>query len=111
MSLAEKHCVACEGGVTALPTAECARLLKEIPGWQLVKDGLWLRREFSFRNWKQAMAFTNGISEIAESEKHHPDLEIGWGYCNVSLQTHAVGGLHDNDFVIAARISALHDAK
>ena len=96
MSLSEQHCTACRGGEAPLTAEEAKQQLPEIPGWELSADATKIRREFTFKNWKQA-----------ETQKHHPDLELGWGYCHVTLQTHAIGGLHANDFIMAAHINRL----
>lgn len=107
MALAEQHCTACRGGDTPLSAAQAQELLAQIPGWQLSADATRIRRDFTFKNWKLAFAFATRLSELAEREKHHPDLALGWGYCHVTLQTHAIGGLHDNDFIMAAQINQL----
>lgn len=107
MSLAEQHCTACRGGEEPLSAEEAKQQVGEIPGWELSADATKIRREFKFKNWKQSFAFALQLSELAEREKHHPDLELGWGYCHVTLQTHAIGGLHSNDFIMAAQINRL----
>lgn len=107
MHLAEQHCTACRGGDTPLTAEEAAQQLPEIPQWQLNAEATKIRRAFTFKNWKQAFAFATQLSELAERQKHHPDIELGWGYCNVTLQTHAIGGLHNNDFIMAAQIDRL----
>lgn len=111
MSLAEQQCTACRGGEAALTIEEAKQQLPEIPEWQMNADATKIRREFKFKNWKQAFAFTTQISELAERQKHHPDLELGWGYCHVTLQTHAIGGLHNNDFIMAVQIDRLFTAQ
>jgi 4a-hydroxytetrahydrobiopterin dehydratase len=75
-------------------------------GWHVV-DGKRLEREFRFKDFRRAMALVQAIGAIAEQQGHHPDLCFGWGYVRVSLQTHVIGGLHDNDFILAARIDSL----
>ncbi|MCC7260532.1 MAG: 4a-hydroxytetrahydrobiopterin dehydratase [Alphaproteobacteria bacterium] len=107
MSLTEKTCVSCEGGLPALTEAEAKAMLPQVPGWQVTDGGAWLKRSYTFKNWKQSFEFVGKLSVLAESEKHHPDVEFGWGYCRISLQTHAIGGLHENDFIMAAKINAL----
>lgn len=104
------HCTACRNGEERLSAEEAKRQLGDIPGWELNTDATKIRREFMFKNWKQAFAFATRLSELAEQEKHHPDLELGWGYCHVTLQTHAIGGLHNNDFIMATQINLLADA-
>lgn len=105
MTLAEKKCVPCEGGVEPLSRDEAQQKLSEVPGWE-IEDG-WLRRKFDFKDFKEALEFVNQVGEIAESEGHHPDIAFGWGYAEIKLQTHAIGGLHENDFIVAAKVDAL----
>jgi 4a-hydroxytetrahydrobiopterin dehydratase len=76
------------------------------PAWRIV-EGKRLEREFTFKNFRRAMAFAQAIATIAEEQQHHPDLCVGWGYVRVSLHTHSIGGLHENDFILAAKIDAL----
>lgn len=107
MSLAEQSCTPCQGGVSPLTVEEARVFLKNTPGWQLSDDGRWLSRAFQFRNFVKALAFVNKVGEVAEGEKHHPDIELGWGYAKVKIQTHKIGGLHENDFILAAKIGAI----
>jgi len=104
MNLVEQHCVPCEGGVDPLTREEAETLMKDVPAWQLSEDTKKIGRVFTFKNWKQAIEFTNVISEIAESEGHHPDIDLRWGHVGVSLSTHAIKGLSVNDFILAAKI-------
>jgi 4a-hydroxytetrahydrobiopterin dehydratase len=109
-SLAEMTCVPCRGGTPALAPAERQELLHRLgAGWRIV-DGHHLEKEFAFRNWKGAMAFANLVGEVAEQQGHHPDLLVSWGRVTVTLFTHAIDGLHRNDFILAARIEALPGA-
>lgn len=103
-NLAEKVCVPCSGELPALTPEEAQAFMPSVEGWELHENATWLKRQYSFKNWKQAFAFLQKIDAIAEDEMHHPDVSFGWGYCNVSLQTHKINGLHENDFIIAARI-------
>ena len=105
--LASKSCVPCQGGAKALSAEEAKSLLKETPGWEISTDGKWLTRKFKFKNFVEAMAFVNKAGEVAEKEQHHPDIDLGWGYANFKLQTHDVGGLHQNDFILAAKINLI----
>lgn len=86
---------------------ESAKLLEQTPGWQIATDGLSLSREFTFRNFVEAMDFANTITPVAEGEGHHPDLAVGWGKVVVTLTTHAIGGLSENDFILAAKINGI----
>jgi len=106
-SLDGKKCVPCEGGVTALTADQVAAMLKEVPGWELANAGKAIHRKFTFKNFKQALAFVNKVGDIAESEGHHPDITFGWGYADILLWTHAIGGLHENDFIVASKINLL----
>ena len=107
MDLTQKVCVACEGGVDPLNKIEAEVLLRQIPGWALRDDAKQIFREFKFKNFAQALEFTNKIGAIAEKEGHHPDLELGWGRVKISLTTHAIKGLSENDFIVAAKVNTL----
>ena len=106
--LDQKKCVPCEGGVTPLSREEAQKLLAEVPGWEFAKEGRAISRRFKFKNFKQALAFVNKVGEVAETEGHHPDIGLGWGYAEMLLWTHSIGGLHENDFVMAHKINALN---
>jgi 4a-hydroxytetrahydrobiopterin dehydratase len=107
MDLTQRKCVACEGDVPPLNKVEAEVLAKQTPGWSVSEDAKELRREFKFKNFAQALAFTNKVGDIAESEGHHPDIEMGWGYVRIKLTTHAIKGLSENDFIVAAKIDLL----
>jgi 4a-hydroxytetrahydrobiopterin dehydratase len=107
--LSRQHCEPCEKGTPPLQEAEAAELATEVPGWK--RDGnRTLRREFSFKNFRDAFGFVARAALIAEAEGHHPDMELGWGRAAFSLTTHAASGLTRNDFVIAAKIDRLAQA-
>lgn len=105
--LASRTCVPCRGGVSPLDPDEVGPLLRELHGDWHVVAGKRLEREFRFKNFRRALGLVNAIGAIAEEQKHHPDLCLGWGYVRVSLLTHAIDGLHENDFILAARIDTL----
>jgi 4a-hydroxytetrahydrobiopterin dehydratase len=105
--LVQKHCVPCEGGALPLMREESAQLLAQTPEWTIAPDGLSISREFTFKNYVEAMEFANKITPIAEAEGHHPDLSIGWGNVAITLKTHAIGGLSENDFILAAKIDEI----
>ncbi|HEX2494618.1 MAG TPA: 4a-hydroxytetrahydrobiopterin dehydratase [Steroidobacter sp.] len=106
--LTRKKCVPCEGGASPLSREEAVDMLKQVgPEWTLAQDGKSIGSEWKFRNFYHTMSFVNAVAHIANAEDHHPDLEIGWGYCRIRYLTHAVGGLSENDFVCAAKIDAL----
>jgi 4a-hydroxytetrahydrobiopterin dehydratase len=105
MELRGKHCVPCEGGVSKLDAAAVVRLLPDVPAWTARGDRL-LRR-FEFRDFVEAMRFVNRMADLAEAEGHHPDFTVHYRQVDVVLWTHAVGGLSENDFILAAKIDAL----
>jgi len=105
--LTQMKCVACEGGVTKLTEGDARAFLTHTPSWTLAEDFGSIRREFTFKDFKEALAFTNKVGEIAESEGHHPDLTLGWGKVGITLTTHAIGGLSENDFIVAAKVDVL----
>lgn len=90
-----------------MPAEEAGKLLAEIPGWTLEDGATRIRRRFRFRNFATAMAFAQAVGELAEREGHHPDLAVGWGYCTVAFHTHAIRALHENDFIMAAKVDLL----
>jgi len=86
---------------------EAERMVSQVPGWTLEEEAKGIRREFRFPNFAAAMLFAGRVGEIAEAEGHHPDLSIGWGYCTVRFRTHSIKGLHENDFIMAAKVNRL----
>ncbi|MEX0967591.1 MAG: 4a-hydroxytetrahydrobiopterin dehydratase [Bacteroidia bacterium] len=107
MELTEKKCVPCEGGVEKFTPDQIKEYKTEIdPHWK-VEDNYKISRVFLFDDFAQAMAFANKVGDLAEEEGHHPDLHISWGRAEVELYTHAIGGLSENDFIMAAKIDEL----
>ena len=104
-SLASKHCVPCHGGVPRLKGKEIEPLLAQLGGWQVVEEH-HLSKEYKFTNFAAALDFVNRVGRVAEAEGHHPDIEFGWGYARVRIYTHAIDGLSESDFILAARIDA-----
>ncbi len=104
MKLTEQKCVACEGNVIPFVKEEAEILLRQIPGWSVSSDAKSINREYKFKDFKEALVFVNKVGEIAESEGHHPDIELGWGRVNITLSTHAINGLSNNDFILATKI-------
>jgi 4a-hydroxytetrahydrobiopterin dehydratase len=103
MSLADQHCVPCRGGVPPMQRARAEEMLRELgAGWQLNEAG-HLSRAYEFKNFREALAFANRVGDIAEAEKHHPDLHVAWGRCTVEIWTHKIGGLTESDFYLAAK--------
>ena len=107
IALAERPCTPCRGGVSPLTLSECASYLAEVPDWELRNDGRAIVRRFRFPDYRTALAFANAVSVLAEGTWHHPELVLGFGFCEVSLTTRKIGGLHESDFVMAARIDTL----
>lgn len=106
-NLKDQSCVPCRGGVPPFSKEQAQALLKEVPEWRLEEDGGKIVREFKFKDFKGAMVFVNQVAEVAEKEGHHPDISIHWNRVRLELYTHKIGGLHENDFVMAAKIDAL----
>jgi 4a-hydroxytetrahydrobiopterin dehydratase len=106
-SLTDKRCVPCRGGIPPLELEAAQSLLMQAPDWKLLDDGRRIERKFWFSNFREALSFVDKVGKLAETEGHHPDLGFGWGYAAVSLQTKKIKGLHENDFIMAAKIDAL----
>ena len=106
--LRRKKCLPCEGGVDVCSLDLAERQLKELPGWYLTHDGQRIRRDWRVKNFMAAMSFFERVAEIAEDDGHHPDLHLE-GYRNMSIElwTHAIGGLSENDFILAAKIDEI----
>lgn len=104
-ALAEMKCVPCRGDEPTVTEEEMKELKSKVPDWEVIKrEGInQLERVFKFKNFAQALAFTNKVGEIAEEEQHHPVLVTEWGKVTVTWWTHKIGGLHNNDFVMAAK--------
>jgi 4a-hydroxytetrahydrobiopterin dehydratase len=103
--LARKHCRPCEGGVEKLTREEASSLMAQVPAWELAESGEAIYRKFKFRDFVSALAFLNRVGEVAEEEMHHPDLHLtGYRHVRIELTTHAIGGLSENDFILAAKI-------
>ena len=105
--LASKSCVPCRGGIDPLSQADARRLLEGTPGWLLGEDAKRLERRFEFRDFVEAMKFVNRVADLAEQEGHHPDIAIHWNSVDLVLWTHKIGGLHENDFILAAKVDRL----
>lgn len=108
MDLSQKTCAPCQGGVPPLTPGEAEALLSQAPDWRLLENSTRLERRFQFQTFATALAFVNRVGDLAESEGHHPDIAFGWGYANVLFYTHKIGGLHENDFIMAAKVNALY---
>lgn len=110
-SLKEKKCVPCQGGEPTVTEEELAELKPEVPEWNVTEYGdvKHLERVFKFDNFAQALDFTNQVGDIAEEQNHHPKLVTEWGKVTVEWWTHKIGGLHENDFVMAAKTDHLYE--
>jgi 4a-hydroxytetrahydrobiopterin dehydratase len=113
MSLTHATCVPCRGGVPTLTESEIDELKPQVPDWRVEEfDGVKrLRREYRFKNFREALDFAIAVGELAEREQHHPDLHVAWGRVVVETWTHKIRGLHRNDFILAAKSDALYDAR
>ncbi|MBI5456825.1 4a-hydroxytetrahydrobiopterin dehydratase [Candidatus Kaiserbacteria bacterium] len=107
VDLTQKKCIPCEVGTIPLSREQAEELLAQTPGWELDEDAKEIERKFKFKDFKEALLFANKVGRIAEAEGHHPDMKIGWGKVKVELSTHAIKGLSENDFILAAKIDAL----
>ena len=105
--LLKKKCVPCEGGVIPFNISEIHKYQKKVDGWDVIKNNegvFFLEKKFKFKNFLESQNFVNLVGKISEEEGHHPDLSFGWGYAKVSITTHAIEGLSENDFILAAKI-------
>ena len=106
--LSDRKCVPCEGGVPPLTTAQAELLRKELhPDWQIADDIKSVKRSLRFKDFYRTMSFVNALAHVANTEDHHPDMAVGYNYCNVTFSTHAIGGLSENDFICAAKLDRL----
>jgi 4a-hydroxytetrahydrobiopterin dehydratase len=104
MDLSKKKCAACEGGIPPLNERQVARYHAEVPEWTVTQDKK-ISRTFTFADFAGAMEFVNKVAALAEEEGHHPDISISWNKVVLALTTHAIGGLSENDFIVAAKIN------
>lgn len=103
-----KKCVPCEGGVPPVSRADAEERLADLSGWRLTDDGIRIRREWEVKNFLVALEFFNQVAALAEADGHHPDLHLErYRHVTVELWTHAIGGLSENDFILAAKINQL----
>ncbi len=109
--LSEKKCIPCEGGVLPFDTSEIHKYQKKVDGWDIInneKKIFFLEKEFTFKNFLESQKFVNEVGKISEEEGHHPDILFGWGYAKISITTHAIKGLSENDFILAAKIDKIN---
>ena len=106
--LSKKQCEACHGDAQALPSAKVNEYLPSLPGWELSADGKSIARPFFMKDFLSAVRLIQRIAEIAEAQDHHPDIHLtGYRKLKIELSTHAIGGLSENDFILAAKIETL----
>ncbi len=109
--LSKKKCVACDGKIPPFDTSEIHKYLKKVDGWDVKADDnkyFYLIKDFKFNNFEESQKFVNKVGSIAEEENHHPDIMFGWGYCKVKIFTHAIKGLAESDFILAAKIDKIN---
>jgi len=105
--LAAKNCIPCKGGVPPLKGEELARLQATVGnGWQVVNEH-HLEKDYKFKDFRQALEFTNRVGELAEAQDHHPDIYLAWGKVKITIWTHKINGLTESDFVFAAKADQL----
>ena len=105
--LAEKKCIPCEGNIPGFDITEIHKYLKMVDGWEVKSDDskiYYLIKEFKFKNFLESQNFINEVGKISEEEGHHPEILFGWGYAKINITTHAIEGLSENDFILAAKI-------
>lgn len=107
MELTAKKCVPCEAGTPPLTLEETQEYLPQAEGWELLENKK-IRKKFRFKNFRESVAFVNQVAKIAEEEGHHPDIHIIYNRVTFELTTHAIGGLSENDFIMAAKINQIH---
>ena len=108
--LAKKKCVSCDGKIPPFDTSEIHKYLKKVDGWNVKSNedkSYYLIKEFKFENFIESQTFVMQVCNIAEYENHHPDIFFGWGYCKIKIFTHAIKGLAESDFILAAKIDKI----
>jgi len=111
--LLNKKCKPCEGGIPSLDISEIHKYQKKVDGWDVNKNGkeiYFLEKNFKFKNFVLSQNFINMVGDISENEGHHPDISFGWGYAKILITTHAIEGLSENDFILAAKIDQIFNA-
>ena len=108
--LLKKKCAPCEGGVLPFDVSEIHKYQKKIDGWNVSEEKneiFFLKKKFTFKNFLDSQKFVNNVGKISEEEGHHPDILFGWGYAEIKITTHAIEGLSENDFILAAKIDKI----
>ena len=106
-TLIEKSCTPCRGGIPPLSRDEAETYRRQSPDWALVDDATRIERTYRFKTFAEAFGFVQQAADLAEAEGHHPDVCFGWGYATVSLRTKKIKGLHENDFIMAAKLDRI----
>jgi 4a-hydroxytetrahydrobiopterin dehydratase len=106
-SIAQRTCTPCRGGVPPLTETQAAGYLAQTPGWELLEESRVIRRTFKFASFRDSLGFVAKVGELAETQGHHPEICFAWGRATVTLETRKIKGLHENDFIMAAKINAL----
>jgi 4a-hydroxytetrahydrobiopterin dehydratase len=107
LALAERTCTPCRGGIPPLTEEEASLYRAQAPDWSLLDEASRIERTYRFRNFPEAFAFVERAAALAEAEGHHPDISFGWGYATISLRTKKIKGLHENDFIMAAKLDRI----
>ena len=108
--LSKKKCIPCEGGIPAFELSEIHKYLKKVDGWDVLSDdqkNYFIKKDFKFKNFIESEKFIIKIGKIAEQEGYHPDINFGWGYAKITISTHAIKGLAESDFILAAKIDKI----
>ena len=108
--LSDKKCTPCKGGIPGFEITEIHKYLKMVDGWEVKSNEYkiyYLIKEFKFKNFLESQDFVNRVGDLAEAEGHHPDIWFGWGYAKIKIFTHAIKGLHESDFILAAKIDKI----
>ena len=107
--LLKKKCKPCEGGIMPFDISEIHKYQKKVDGWEILENKkiFFLHKKFNFKNFKESQNFVNNVGKVSEEEGHHPEIIFGWGYAKINITTHAIEGLSENDFILAAKIDQI----
>ena len=111
--LLKKKCIPCEGGILPFDISEIHKYQKMVDSWNITKNTkgvFFLNKKFKFKNFKESQKFVNNVGGVSEDEGHHPDIFFGWGFADIKITTHAIEGLSENDFILAAKIDQITNA-
>jgi 4a-hydroxytetrahydrobiopterin dehydratase len=106
-ALLSKSCIPCRGGIPPLARDAVQHLLREVPSWEARDGNSRIERSFTFKDFAETFRVVAKVAELAEAEGHHPDITFGWGYATISFHTHKIEGLHENDFIMAAKVDKI----